>query len=73
MRVSVRLSSLALIALLTYGRASWAGDLLADTQAGTKLLQEGDRLADEGKPGDAVLRYKNGFEKILPGLRQIPF
>ena len=34
---------------------------------------EGDRLADEGKPGEAVIRYKKAFEQILPQLRQIPF
>lgn len=42
-------------------------------KAGAKLLDEGDRLADEGKPADAQLRYKNAFEKLLPGLRKIPF
>jgi len=44
-----------------------------DRQAGTKLLDEGDRLADEGKAAEAQLRYKGAFEKLLPGLRKIPF
>ncbi|WP_165222642.1 hypothetical protein [Aquisphaera insulae] len=40
---------------------------------GVKLLAEGDKLADQGKPADAVVRYKSGFEQILPALRHIPF
>jgi hypothetical protein len=50
-----------------------ANDLDADLKAGTKLLEEGDRLADQGKPGEAVIRYKCAFEQLLPKLRQIPF
>ena len=41
--------------------------------AGRKLLAEGDDLADEGKTSEALIRYKEGFEKILPSLRQLPF
>ena len=44
----------------------------ASIKAGTKLLEEGDRLADEGKPGEAVIRYKSAFEQLLPRLRQDP-
>src|SRR4051812_22782586 len=44
-----------------------------DRQAGTKLLDEGDRLADEGKAAEAQLRYKGAFETLLPRLRKIPF
>jgi hypothetical protein len=40
---------------------------------GTKLLSEGDKLADEGKFTEAVIRYKSGIEKLLPKLRKIPF
>jgi hypothetical protein len=47
--------------------------LAVDIKAGTRLLAEGDRLADEGKTAEAVIRYKSAFEKILPGLRKIPF
>jgi hypothetical protein len=42
-------------------------------KAGTKLLDEGDRLADEGKYSEAQFRYKGAFEKLLPTLRKIPF
>ena len=37
------------------------------------LLEEGDKLADEGQFTEAVIRYKSGIEKLLPGLRKIPF
>jgi hypothetical protein len=40
---------------------------------GEKLLAEGDRLADDGKASEAVLRYKSAFEELLPGLRRLPF
>lgn len=50
-----------------------AADLAADPAAGKKLLNEGDSLADEGKPTDAVLRYKQAFEQLLPGMRKLPF
>jgi hypothetical protein len=51
-------------------RADDAGDKV---KAGTKLLEEGDRLADDGKPREAVIRYKSAYEQLLPRLRQIPF
>ena len=40
---------------------------------GTALLDEGDRLADRGQFTEAVIRYKRAMEKLLPGLRKIPF
>src|SRR5262245_36154741 len=40
---------------------------------GASLLSEGDRLADEGKLADAVIKYKSGIEKLLPKLRKSPF
>ncbi len=42
-------------------------------RAGTRLLHEGDRLAEQGQFTEAVIRYKRGFERILPELRKIPF
>jgi hypothetical protein len=40
---------------------------------GTKLLAEGDKLADGGKFTDAVISYKRGMEKLLPQVRKISF
>ncbi len=40
---------------------------------GVGLLGEGDRLADKGEYTEAVIRYKRGMERLLPGLRKIPF
>ncbi|MFO0960349.1 MAG: hypothetical protein U0800_23420 [Isosphaeraceae bacterium] len=45
----------------------------SDRQEGLRLLKQGDELADAGKTTEAVIRYKEGFEQILPGLRRIPF
>ena len=50
-----------------------AEDRPASSADGIKLLAEGDRLADEKNPTEAVLRYKLAFEQLLPGLRQLPF
>ena len=33
---------------------------------GSKLLDEGDKLADAGQFTEAVIRYKSGMEKLLP-------
>jgi hypothetical protein len=70
--------SIATLVMIVWGLhfasgTGWSRDVNPDLKAGTRLLAEGDRLADEGKPGEAVIRYKSGFEKILPGLRRIPF
>ena len=64
----------AVLALV--GALSFAGPGRADDVAvgkGTKLLEEGDRLADQGKFTEAVIRYKRAMEELLPGLRKIPF
>ncbi len=58
----------AVLSLLAPAR----GDDAAVTR-GTKLLEEGDRLADQGEFTEAVIRYKRGMEQLLPGLRRIPF
>src|SRR4051794_28990444 len=50
-----------------------AADLQADLGIGKKLLSEGDALADKKETTEAVLRYKQAFEQILPGMRKIPF
>ncbi|MGC8641771.1 MAG: hypothetical protein ACP5XB_18035 [Isosphaeraceae bacterium] len=62
-------SLLTLLPLAT----GWCNDDDSGLKTGTKLLNEGDKLADEGKPAEAVIRYKKAFEKILPCLRHIPF
>ena len=41
--------------------------------AGKTLLKEGDDAADRGETTEAVIRYKRAFEKLLPGMRKIPF
>jgi len=69
MRLLVALLTSLPILLASPARA----DDVEDRKAGTKLLDEGDRLADDGKPAEAQLRYKNAFEKLLPGIRKIPF
>src|SRR4051812_41841737 len=63
---------LALV-LLGPGRPSFADDPEASIAEGKKLLAEGDKLADDGKTTDAVLRYKQAMEKLLPQMRKIPF
>lgn len=40
---------------------------------GESLLKQGDAMADEGKTTEAVLRYKEAYERLLPGLRKLPF
>ena len=50
-----------------------AADLPASTTDGRKLLTAGDDLADAGNSTDAVIRYKEAFEQLLPGLRHLAF
>jgi hypothetical protein len=51
----------------------WAQSLRAEIAAGKKLLEEGDALADKGDTTEAVILYKRAFEKLLPGIRKLPF
>jgi hypothetical protein len=44
-----------------------------DIDAGRKLLDEGDALADKGETTEAEIRYQQAMEKLLPGLRHLPF
>ena len=48
-------------------------DHKADIKEGRSLLEEGDKLADQGDTTEAVIRYKKAFEKLLPGMRKLPF
>ena len=68
--LSVSLALALTIAVLVPG--SGRGDDSSIHQ-GTALLEEGDRLADLGQFTEAVIRYKRAMEKLLPGLRKIPF
>ena len=54
-------------------RPAAAGDLRADIAEGKKLLSDGDARADQGDPTEAVIFYKRAFEKLLPGMRKLPF
>ncbi len=64
---------LILATLAANPRPASGDDKIAPIVAGTKLLKEGDGLADQGQFTEAVIRYKRGFESILPELRKIPF
>ena len=48
-------------------------DLPASTERGKELLAEGDKLADRNETTEAVLKYKQAFEQLLPGIRQLKF
>src|SRR5271157_6654947 len=67
------LTAFALTCILLVPAPGRGDEIDASMKAGIKLLAEGDQLADEGKPGEAVIRYKSAFEQLLPRLRRIPF
>ncbi len=71
MRIAAGLT-LAFAALLAAPGAR-ASDLPADSSKGKELLKEGDGLADKQETTEAVIRYKQAFEQLLPGLRKLPF
>jgi len=67
-------SSLLLAALaVVFSGSPAVADLDADPRTGAKLLSEGDDLADQGDPNEAIIRYKRAFEQLLPGMRKIRF
>ncbi len=66
-------SILALLATLLGPIGPSADDLPSSTARGKELLAEGDRLADAKEPTEAVLKYKQAFEQLLPGIRQLKF
>src|SRR4051794_14864430 len=64
----------ALVVLLGWSLPAPArADLEADVDRGEQLLSEGDALADRGETTEALLRYKQAIEQLLPGLRGLPF
>jgi hypothetical protein len=67
MRLSPRLTAFALTCTLLAPAPGRGDEIDASMKAGTKLLAEGDRLADEGKPGEAVIRYKSALSSFCPG------
>jgi hypothetical protein len=71
--IRVATVSSAILFFLLIALQGRASDNEPGVKTGTKLLEEGDRLADEGKPSEAVIRYKSAFEQLLPRLRRIPF
>ncbi|GAC1465327.1 MAG: hypothetical protein NVSMB9_04830 [Isosphaeraceae bacterium] len=70
-RIFVHVASI----LLTFSTLSstHGEDARTDIAGGKALLKEGDEAADRGEFTDAVVRYKRAFEKLLPGMRQLPF
>jgi hypothetical protein len=69
-RFAISLALALFVALLVPDRARSDDDAI---RQGTDLLAEGDRFADGGQYTEAVIRYKRAMEKLLPGLRKIPF
>ena len=64
---SPRLTAFVLTCILLAPAPGRGDEIDASMKAGTKLLEEGDRLADEGKPGEAVIRYKSASSSFYPG------
>ncbi|WZO99665.1 hypothetical protein EP7_001276 [Isosphaeraceae bacterium EP7] len=70
-----RVAALTLLtaALALTQRAHAADDTEPGITAGKTLLKEGDDLADKADTNQAVLKYKQAFEKLLPVMRKLPF
>jgi hypothetical protein len=60
-----------LIGLVLLISSAWADP--PAQRSGTELLADGDKLADQAKYTEALVRYKEGYEKILPDLRGLKF
>ena len=71
MTMSVTMAPWLLAAFIGMG----GGDdfLTPSPSKGKELLTDGDRLADQKMPNEAVLKYKQAFEQLLPGIRQLRF
>src|SRR3954452_15169847 len=66
-------AALLLFLLVSLASRPVLADLKADVATGKALLAEGDALADKGQATEAVIRYKRAFERLLPGMRKLPF
>jgi hypothetical protein len=73
MRLAIALCVLLGTAPWLPSRTAAAEELKADVALGVKLLAEGDALADKDETTEAVLRYKQAFEHLLPAMRKLPF
>lgn len=71
--LAVRSAFIGLLCLVSTIAARAERPAADDAKAGVELLKRGDQEADDGKPTEAQIRYKEGFERLLPGLRRIPF
>jgi hypothetical protein len=68
----ISLASVLTVAAALAVPARACGDEPA-TKEGVKLLAEGDQFADKGNYTEAVIRYKRAMERLLPGVRKLPF
>jgi hypothetical protein len=59
--------------LVLASRGPAPADEAEEIDAGKKLLKEGDSLADKKETTEAVLRYKQAFEHLLPAMRKLSF
>ena len=66
-------SALAALLFLPTPSASAAEPARPELAEGQQLLKDGDNAADKGDTTEAVIRYKQAFEKLLPGMRKVPF
>lgn len=62
-----------LVGSLFVSGPAFADDPRELMSAGLDLLKKGDARADKGETADAVLHYKDAFEKLLPGMRGLSF
>lgn len=72
-RASAPIALVAVLLLAAQASGRDGTDTTDSIEAGKKLLAEGDALADKGDTTEAVVLYKQAFEKLLPSLRKLAF